>query len=199
MKLRSPTNISALRPKAAAGFTLVEMLVAFAIGVVLVGTVATVTVDTLLNYAAMGNYTVMDNQSRNALDEISREVRNASALVAFSTNAPQYLKLTNATSGVTVTITFTNNTLQLAKTGQTTETLLTGCNRWNFSLYNHYPNITSNSISFNASTNYTTGNLDPTFAKVINMVWSSSRSILGTKLNTESVQTAQVILRNKVK
>ena len=199
MKLRSPTNISALRPKAAAGFTLVEMLVAFAIGVVLVGTVATVTVDTLLNYAAMGNYTVMDNQSRNALDEISREVRNASALVAFSTNAPQYLKLTNATSGVTVTITFTNNTLQLAKTGQTTETLLTGCKSWKFSLFDRYPNITSNSISFNASTNYTTGNLDPTFAKVINMVWSSSRSILGTKLNTESVQTAQVILRNKVK
>ncbi len=199
MKLRSPTNISALRPQAAAGFTMVEMMVAFAIGVVLVGTVATVSIDTLLNYAAMGNYTVMDNQSRNALDVIGREVRDSSALLSFSTNTPPYLKLTNATAGVTVTIMFTSNTLQLAKSGQATQILLTGCDSWNFSLYNHRPLITSNNISFYASTNYLTGNLDPTVTKVINMVWSCSRTVLGSKLNTESVQTAQVILRNKVK
>ncbi len=41
------------------------------------------------------------------------------------------------------------------------------------------------------------GVYDPSICKLINMSWKCSRTILGSKMNTESVQTAQVVLRNK--
>jgi hypothetical protein len=41
------------------------------------------------------------------------------------------------------------------------------------------------------------GALDLTICKVINMNWKCSRAILQQKINTESVQTAQIVLRNK--
>jgi hypothetical protein len=41
------------------------------------------------------------------------------------------------------------------------------------------------------------GAYDLSVCKLINMTWKCSRTVLGSKLNTESVQTAQVVLRNK--
>ena len=43
----------------------------------------------------------------------------------------------------------------------------------------------------------TAGAYDLSTCKLINMTRKCSRTILGSKLNTESVQTAQVVLRNK--
>jgi Tfp pilus assembly protein PilW len=203
MNLRTDNTTGRVRARRRAGYTLVEMLVAVGIGVAAMGVVATISMNTAFNYAAMGNYVVLDDQNRNALDVISREVRDASALMSFNTNSPQSLLLTNSIAGTAVTLTYTNSTLVMVTKFQTTQTnqtqtLLTGCNYWNFQLYDRAPLLTTNLISFCASTNYTTGLVDPTFTKVINMTWSCSRTILGSKLNTENVQTAQVILRNKV-
>lgn len=196
MKLRCQ---SIVRRRSASGFSLVEMMIALVIGIVVIGAVLVVAISTRFNYMAMGNYAALDDQSRHALDYISREVRDSSQVIAFSTNAPQYLQLSNQTTRVIVTLTYSNNMLTLAKTGQTNLTLLTGCTGWGFSLYDKYPLFSSNSITFCPSTNAATGFIDPTFTKVINMTWKCQRTILGTKLNTESVQTAQIILRNKVK
>lgn len=181
-------------------YTLLEMLVAMGIGIVMLGMVATISVDTMLNFAAMGNYVNLADQNRNAMDVIGREVRDSNALVAFSTNNPSYLELSNSISGTITTLSFdiNSNTLTMSKTGQTNRTLLTLCEYWTFSLYNRAPLITSNGISFYSSTNYLTGQIDPTRTKVINLTWKCTRYVLGTQLNSQSVQTAQVMLRNKV-
>jgi hypothetical protein len=152
----------------------------------------------LLMYTAncffmMGNYVALDGQSRNAADVMGREIRDSSALLAFGTNSPAYLQFTNATSGSTVTFTYytSNGTLVFAKTGQAAQTLLTNCNYWTFSLFNRAPSISSTNITFYAATN-------STVCKLVDLSWECSRQVRGSKINTESVQTAQIMLRNKV-
>lgn len=183
----------------AAGFTLVEMMVAGALTTMLMASVVTLGMYATKSFCMMGNYVDLDAQSRNAVDILGREIRDASALVAFSTNSPMYLKFTNATTAQTITITYNSgsSTLTLAATGETNQTLLTGCDSWSFSLYDRSPDITATNVIFYASTNGL-GQLDPAFCKIVNMTWSCSRKILGSKFNTESVQTAQIMLRNQI-
>lgn len=199
MKIHQPIP-STGRMIRSSGFTFIEMLVSIGLGVVVVGVVSSLAIVTSWNFVATSNYVQLDNQSRNALDLISREIRNSTKLLAFSTNNPQYLLLTNAIDAKSATITFNSesNTVTLARSGFPTATLLTGCDSFSFSLFNRYPIATNNTFSFYQSTNFLNGSLDPTFTKVINMTWKCSRTILGSKLNTEIVQTAQVVLRNKV-
>lgn len=148
---------------------------------------------------AMANYTDLEFKSRYALDLISREIRQANALVSFQTNLPvKSLTLTNADQGATVVLAWDSNaaTLSLQKTGQATITALTGCDQLNFSLYQRTPLITATNVQFYPATN-TSGVLDPTVCKLINLSWRCSRSIMAQKINTESVQAAQIVLRNK--
>jgi Tfp pilus assembly protein PilW len=197
MRLRP--KIAPVRGKASQGYSLIELIISFVIGLAVIATVVTLSIISAQNFAATANYVQMNDQSRNAVDLISREVRNASALTAFSTNNPQSLVFTNSNTGTTTTIICNTNanagTLVLSVTGQPDKTLLTGCDSFSFKLYNRYPD--TNNYSFYASTNIT-GQWDSRFCKVINMNWKCSRAIRGSKLNTEVVQTAQVVLRNQV-
>jgi hypothetical protein len=188
--------------KSRAAFTLMELLISFAVALVVITGIAAVWLYTEKTYLEVSNYTAMIDQSRKTLDIFGKDIRNSSALVAFSTNNPSYLELTNATLGVLYTITYNTNTSQvtIATTGQGTTTNLTGCDSWSFSLYSRAPNLNNftNDITFYPSTNTLTGQLDPTFCKLIYVNWICSRTILGVKLNTEDVQTAEIVLRNQV-
>lgn len=176
------------------GFSLIEMMVAVAASVVLITAVVLLTIFTSRTFYMTGNYVDMDSKSRNAIDIMSREIRNSSALLAYGTSNPAYLLFTNATAGTATTITYdsTARTLSMAKTGQATRIYLTGCDQWNFSLYNRVPNITSANVSFYSATNLAQ-------VKLVNLSWTCSRKVMGSKLNTETVLTAQIVLRNKVK
>lgn len=198
MKLK-PQNLFSSRIRLV-GFTLIELMVSMAVGLVVVGAVVALSIISAQNFAAMSNYVQMNDQSRNALDRMSREIRDATALVAFSTNNPQYLELTNAVQGGSASIIYDSGsrTLTLDKTGEAPQMLLTNCDSFSFELFNRYPDISSTNISFYVSTNIVTGQLDKRFCKIIDMSWKCSKTILGSKLNTEIMQTAQVVLRNQV-
>ena len=199
MKLKH--HIPLLRAMVSPGFTLVELLVSASISVFVVGSIAMLCIISAQNFAATSNYVQMNDQSRNAVDLISREIRNATALTDFGTNNPQYLLLTNAYNGTYAKITCDTSanvgTLVLSRTGQSDKILLTGCTNFSFQLFDRYPLISPTNLSFYASIN-TSGQVDRRFCKVINLNWACKRTILGSKLNTEVVQTAQVVLRNQV-
>lgn len=183
----------------ARAFTMVELMVAVALGSLVLTAVGMLSLYGARSYCALVNYADLDGKSRYALDVIAREIRQATALVSFQTNLPvKSLTLFNADQAATITLTYDSNagTMVLAKTGQPSLTALTGCDRWDFALYRRDPLISSTNITFYTATN-STGQLDPSLCKLINMTWKCSRTILAQKVNTESVQTAQIVLRNK--
>ena len=171
-------------------FTLAEMLVTLALAGIVLIVIAGLFLSSLRNFAGLGNYATLCNQSRESLDYMSREVREATQLIGANTNLPvKSFTLTNAYKGILITYKWdsTAGTLTCDKTGETTRTNLTGCDQWNFSFYQRSP---SNNWTFFPTTNQA-------LCKLINMSWKCSRKILGRKMNTEEVMTAQVVLRNK--
>jgi hypothetical protein len=123
---------------------------------------------------------------------MSSEIRQANKLTYY---APTELRFetTDPVSGVTSTLTYqydpTARTLKRIFGGQTTVLLR---------------EITTNSLQFamfqrnpvgGAVDQYPTS--DPNLCKVIQMSWICSRNILGKQANTESVQSAKVVIRKQ--
>ena len=181
------------------GLSLVEVMVAISVGSVVLAAVSSLTMYAAKATTAMVNYTDLDTKSRYALDVISREIRQANAVLSFQTNLPvKSLTLTNSTQGAAITFTYDSNarTVVMSKTGQTDLTALTECDRWDFSLYQRTPYVTSSNIAYYPATN-TGGVLSVSLCKLINLSWKCSRTIFAQKVNTESVQAAQIVLRSK--
>jgi hypothetical protein len=181
------------------GFTLVEMVVAVGVGMMVMAAVAFMTLYGSRTSVAVANYTDLENKSRYALDVMSREIRQCQALVSYQTNlSARYVTLTNAEQGASITLTYDSNarTVTLQKTGQSDSTILKECDRWDFNLYQRTPLFTSTNVLFYLATNGA-GATDPKLCKLISISWKCSRLLAGQKLTTESVQAAQVVLRNK--
>jgi hypothetical protein len=68
------------------------------------------------------------------------------------------------------------------------ETLLTGCETLSFRLYKRNT-ITNTYEQFPASL--------PSEAKVVDIAWKCTRSILGVSANSEAVQTAKIVIRKQ--
>jgi hypothetical protein len=185
--------------QAASGISLVEVLIAMAIGSLVLAAVSSLTMYGAKATTAMVNYTDLDSKSRYALDVISREIRQANSVLSFQTNLPvKSLTLTNASDATAITFTYDSNarTVVMSKTGQADLTALTECDRWDFSFYQRTPYVTATNISYYPATN-TAGVLTVSLCKLINLSWKCSRNIFAQKVNTESVQAAQIVLRTK--
>jgi hypothetical protein len=163
--------------------TLIEMVVASGIGTLVLSAVAFLSMFSARSFAAMGNYGDLDRKSRNALDIMSKEVRQSRSLTSFS--ATKLVFVDNATNTLTYTYDATAHTLTRQK-GTEKTVLLTGCDYLNFDISQRNP---SNAFTFYPTTN-------ASMAKLIDVSWKCSRTILGSKVNTESVQTAKVVIRN---
>ena len=146
----------------------------------------------------MSNYVDLDAKSRQALDLMSREIRQATQVSGFQMNgSTKWFTVTNATLGTGSTFLWQASTGMLVcqKPGQPDTVYLTGCDTWNFQPYQRSPQTGGNYV-FIPATN-SAGVYDLSICKLVNMTWKCSRTILGCKVNTESVQTAQVVLRNR--
>ena len=173
-----------IRAGGQAAFTLVELMVASALGLLLATVIATFAYFSSRSFVAMASYTEMNQRSQLALDKMSKEIRQARQLTAFSTNS---LTFANA-DGNPLSFTYTPGTRRLERaSGGQTNTLLSDCDALQFSIYQH----TMKSNSFDC---YDEANV--TNARVIQVNWKNSRDILGKKATTESVQSAKIAIRN---
>src|SRR5882762_9733673 len=79
------------------GMTLVELMVATGIGSLVLASIMTVFVTSNRTFVGMGNYVAMEQASRNALDQMTRDIRKSKNLISFSTNQLvfSYLGTTN--------------------------------------------------------------------------------------------------------
>ena len=181
------------------GMSFVELMVAMGVGSIVLGTVMSLSLFGARSSSSVANYTEMDTKSRYALDLISREVRQATAVTAFqNTSTNKSLTFTNAMQGTTARVRWnsTSRTVVLERTGFPDLAALSGCDQWNFELYQRTPIVTSTNLLFYRATNVS-GTITPSLCKLVNMSWKCSRSMLGQKWNTETVQASQLVLRNK--
>ncbi len=165
-------------------FTLAEVLVASGLAVLVLAVLALLTLFSGRSFVAMANYVNLDQQSQLALDKMSREIRQARQLTRFASNSLTFADADN--QPLQFSYDPTNRTLVRIAGGQTT-LLLTNCDSLAFSTYQG----TAISNTFDAyNPAYVTN------SKLIQVTWTCSRSILGLRANSESVQSAKVTLRN---
>src|SRR2546426_11684562 len=93
-----PTQMFPRLAKAASGMPLVEMMVAVAIGSLVLMFMSVVFAGSAHCFVATGNYVSMNSSSRNALDRMTREIRRAGNLTGFTPTRLQFTQFgtTNA-------------------------------------------------------------------------------------------------------
>jgi len=172
--------------RAHAAFTLIEMIVASAIGVVLFTGVISMFLFASRSFASLTNYLDLDQKTQATLDKMSREIRQVKSLTDYSSTNLTFQNF----DGSALKYIYNPNaqTLTRISGGTSSTTLLTGCDSLQFSIFQRGP--TSNSFQ-----PYPTSVTADT--KVIELTWNCYRAVLGSKINTESMQSAKVVIRNK--
>jgi len=175
---------TSINRRPAAAFTLPEILVSSALGMLVLMAVGVLSVYSSRSFVAIANYVGMDQVSQLALDKMSREIRQARRLVEFSPTSLTF----EAANNQRFTISYDPDARTLVRTGgATTNVYLTDCDSLEFANYQR----TTISNTFDA--------YEPAYVtntRLIQVTWTCSRRILGKKVNTESVQSTKVVLRN---
>jgi len=167
------------------GFSLMEMLVALGIGSMVLAVMGSFSMWSGRSFAALANYADLDNASRNALDVMTRDIRQVKSLYSCTSNQLAFID----SDGQILYFNYgrETKTLTRVKLGVST-TLLKGCDLMMFNIYQR--NTSNNTYNqFPTATN-------PIQTKVVQLNWTCSRKVLAN-LNTESVQTAKIVIRNE--
>jgi hypothetical protein len=140
------------------------------------------------SFAALYNYVDLDDVNRVAIDQLTRDVRQCNRVAYFNTNGCA-LGLQDA-DGVTISYFYnpSQHTLTRSKGFQST-VILKECDKLTFSLGQRNTDVGGYDV-FPVAT-------DISVAKVINVSWVCSRTLFGRKENTESVQTARIVIRKQ--
>ena len=196
MLLRSHNN-----RRRSGGWTLPELMVGVAIGALVMAAIAGFSLYSLRSFVALSNYADLDEKSRHTVDEMTRQIREATAVLDIkNTGNTRWISLTNSTPGATnkyVKYTWDTQTkvLYYERTGLGPIARLTECDNWEFKLYQRTP-IPGTTNLFYPATN-SSGAIDFTIAKLVDMKWHCTRDVLGKTMQTESIQTTKIVLRNR--
>src|SRR5437867_12734336 len=85
------------------GMTLVELMVASAVGSIVLAALMALTFFSARSFAAVTNYVDLDARSRNALDQMSQEIRQAESVTTCNTTNLVHTG-TNVVSGTAYTL-----------------------------------------------------------------------------------------------
>ena len=168
-------KLTSLSKKHSAGVALADMLIGLGLGVLLVTTLTVVNIYYLKTLAALENYMNMNNQSRQALDIMTKDIRQANSLVNKSATS-----LTLQVDGTNVTYSYDSARRELTRSGRN-RPLLANCDYWRNDFFDR-----------NMGTNVTAAN-----CKVIQLTWLCSGKVLGRKINTADVQSAKIVIRKQ--
>ena len=169
------------------GLSLVELLVATSVGSLVSLGVALLIVYSGRSFAAMANYVSLDRASRNALDTMSKEIRETNLL---SGSTPTSLVFQDWDGGflMYVYIKDSRKLIRIKNGVIDAKPLLTECDYLNFSIFQRNPVLGSYNIYPTAT---------PSTCKLVQLSWICSRQIFGLKVNTESVQSSKIVIRKE--
>jgi Tfp pilus assembly protein PilW len=170
--------------------TLVETLVAMAAGFVILGTIGILTIWSARSFGALSNYVDLDNASRLALDQLTRDIRQVKGLVSLTTNQTlQQLEFEDSDEQrLYYRFSPGSKTLTKVKNG-VSQILLRDCDTLSFTIFQRN-NISGTYDQYDVVSN------NMSTCKLVQVSWVCSRKLLPTDLiNSESVQTAKIVLR----
>lgn len=159
-------------------------MVASGLGLLLVLAVAALSLYGGRSFAAMTNYVDMDQRGQLALDRMSREIRQCKGLTYLS---PAHITFRDADDQLVDFYHDAASRRLIRASGGETNIFLIGCESLQFSAFQH-------TVQSNSFVCYGTPYLAD--VKLVQVTWTCSRAILGAKVNTESVQSAQIAIRN---
>ena len=161
--------------------TLVEVLIALGICGILMVAVASMTMFSSKSLAGLYNYVDLSTANRVTLDKMTREIRQVQRLTAFTTNKLTFVDH----DGKELVYEYVPDERVLKRTKDgTVETFLSECDKLSFTLFQRN---TLQGTFDQGKTNFD--------SKIINVSWTSSRMILGNRINTEPVQSAKIVIR----
>jgi hypothetical protein len=159
------------------------MLISMAITGILVVAIVNFLKYSMFSMAGLANYVSLNSRNREAVDRVTREIRDAMYVKAL-----QKTQITLVDSdGLDLEYRYdpAREVLVRSKNGVTNE-LIEGCDRLEFTAFRQRPQ--TNTFSLEPTT-------DPQYANVIRLNWNCSRTILGAKINNETLQSAKIIIR----
>src|SRR5882724_12815546 len=126
-------------PKSERGFTLAEMSVAMAVSGIILTALLSFTMYASRSFAAMNNYVDLEQKSQNALDIMTRDIRETQYLTNYGTMTLNGQTITNSLTFLTdsnefLSFQFTNNLL-IKTRGAESWMLLTNVDYLNFQVF----------------------------------------------------------------
>lgn len=172
--------------------TLIETMIALALGGLVLAGVANTSVFTARSFLGLADYTTLNAKGRNALGRITKDIRQADFVSSYTTNSLVF-QTTDPATGSASTLTYTYDptaqTLTRTLNGQS-QILLKDCNYFHFDLYQRNPSLTDGGdLVALISTD------QPSLVKAVDLTWTCSLSILGSLRNSEDVQSARIVIR----
>jgi prepilin-type N-terminal cleavage/methylation domain-containing protein len=174
------------------GWTLIEMMIGVAIFGIAGLALATIFSFSIRSFAALTNYSMLDLENRVAMDKLTSEIREAKAVLGYSTNAgANSLTILNGQTQM-VTYTFSGSTKKMLRvTDSGSQVLLTNCDLLNFSLFMRPPTNATFDV-YVPATNYWSNTV-----KLVQLTWKTSTTLPTAQVQSENVQTARVIIRKQ--
>jgi len=182
-----------LAPRARRAWTLVEMMVAVGIfslsGLGLMG----LYLFSVKSMASMYSYALLDASNRHAMDQLTREIRQATKVTGYTTNSITIQAANPDGSYNTVIYSFSPSVKRMLRTSSdgTSTVLLDNCSLLSFQLFTRCP---SNGVFgiFPVAVN----NWQQT-VKVLQLTWKTSIVQPSGIANSENVQTARIVIRKQ--
>ena len=169
-----------------AGFTLTEYLVATSIGLLVLAAALVLWAFASQTCASLFGYMELSSTSKNTLDQVSQQVRNAKRVISCSETQMVIID----PDGATNRITYDAGRRRLVSTrGLTSSILLQECTNFQFRVYQRTPMHGTYELLTNGWSTNT--------AKVVQMQWVCSRAVTGDKGAVESQVSSKVVLRNQ--
>ncbi len=184
-----------IKPQLASrGWTLIEMMIAIAVFSIGAAALGSTFLFSIRSMAALSNYTALDRMNQQAMDQLTREIRQAKMVANYTTNL---LQIVNG-DGDTVYYYFIGNgvdrlyrLVEKPSGAWDYSVLLENCQLINFHVGQR--NLKSNSWNYFPPTQ---GEFQST-AKVIDLSWKTRRTLPNGLANSEDVQTAKIVIRKK--
>jgi prepilin-type N-terminal cleavage/methylation domain-containing protein len=176
--------------KTCQAWTLIEMMAALAIFGITGTAVASFFIFSSRSFVAVSNYASLDKANREALDLLTREIRQAKTVLNYTTNPPTLSLVTG--DGKTVVYTFNQDSEQMVRDASDGghKVLLDNCKLLNFGLFKRNPSNANYGIFPTAQSDW------QNTAKVLVLTWKTSMTISPTEhVTSENVQTARIVIR----